>query len=67
MMKDREQDDDMRGRMGYFKQDSKGRENIDKQVDFQKGKRTQQRMPQMQGESGSPCFPSQYFGKEGTY
>jgi len=21
----------------------------------------------MQGESGSPCYPSQYFGKEGTY
>lgn len=51
MMKDREQDDDMRKRMGYFKQDQTGRDNIDKQVQFQQGKRTEQRMPIMQGES----------------
>jgi hypothetical protein len=61
MKKDREDDDDMRKRMGYFKQDDTGRQNIDKQSDFQKGKRTQERMPVMQSESGSVCYPSQYY------
>jgi hypothetical protein len=29
MMKDREEDDDMRQRMGYFKQDQAGRDKAD--------------------------------------
>ena len=66
-MKDREDDDDMRKRMGYFKQDAKGREMIDKQVKFQQGKRTEGRMPTMQGASKSKCYPSQYYNGEGQY
>lgn len=60
MKKDREEDDDMRKRMGYFKQDQTGRDKIDSQVEFMQGKRTQQRMPVMQGESKSVCYPSFY-------
>jgi hypothetical protein len=44
MKKDREDDDDLRKRMGYFKQDQAGRDNADKQVQYQQGKRTESRM-----------------------
>lgn len=67
MMRDREEDDDMRKRMGYFKQDATGRGQVDKQVMFQQGKRTEGRMPVMQGASKSKCYPSQYYDKEGSY
>lgn len=66
-MKDREDDDDMKKRMGYFKQDSKGREQVDKQIKFQQGKRTEQRMPVMGGESKSKCYPSQYYDGDMKY
>lgn len=67
MMKDREEDDDMRQRMGYCKQDSNGRQQIDKQIDMRQGQRTQERMPVMQSESGSVCYPSMYFDKDDGY
>lgn len=41
MMKDREEDDDMRKRMGYYKQDEAGRAKVDEQVEFMKGKRSE--------------------------
>jgi len=61
MMKDREEDDDVRKRMGYYKQDSNGKQRIESQVQFQQGKRSEQRMPVTLGESRSVCYPSQYY------
>jgi len=67
MMKDREDDDDMRKKMAYFKQNQKGREGIDKQIDMRKGQRTMGRMPAGEGASGSQCFLMSEFDDEGKF
>lgn len=65
-MKDREDDDEMRKKLNFFKSDEKDRESIKGQIQREQGKRTEQRMPKVESESGSKCYPAGFF-KEGEY
>jgi len=64
MFRDREDDDDMRKKMGYFKMDQNTRNQMDSKISKMQGMRQAQREPGT-GKVGSACTPATRHGGKG--